>query len=290
MVTITRVQRTNPEAKEAILAEKEAAEARQRAIDAVGEAKQKAREAIEVRQRAVLATQQALEKEKEFDQVKRKAHLAAKELRKRALLLAEEALLKEKEAEQTAQKADLAVEDVKQQTILLLEEALAKDQQAAEAKKRAEQATEEACLKEAQATAEALKASLAAEEAGRRARAESEKARRDRELAKPGHTNAAPVCSSELIPPESKLLLMGPATLVFGPGTPGSKIAHLTNCLSENPDIRIVKVGGIAGKGSWIGLDLQRPLALYQVLYSLPFVYQLSKRDDVIQVTVREGA
>jgi hypothetical protein len=89
-----------------------------------------------------------------------------------------------------------------------------------------------------------------------------------------------------IVPADSRERLSGGITLVFGPGSDGTRIAQLLMNLGEYPGLRVAITRGLAGKGSWADLDLREPVALYQALYRLPWVKELARKGNQIQVTL----
>ncbi len=78
--------------------------------------------------------------------------------------------------------------------------------------------------------------------------------------------------------------LQGQITLRINPGAKSRSVSDLISLLSENPDIKIGTIGGISGEGSWIDLNVQKPLPLFQVLSSIPAIREVTKNGKDIHI------
>jgi hypothetical protein len=249
----------------------EAEQAKQKAVLAAKEDKQKAKEANEAKLRANLSVEEVKRKEKEAGNARARAEFAANE----ASLRGGEAEQKQKEAEEARLRAAIAVEEAKK-----------KEAEAGSAKLNAEFAADEARQKEKEAEEAKIRANLAAEETRRREKQEAKEARQVKESEKADTISQKVVPALNVIPPDSKDFVSGSIKLALSPGTRGSKIMRLTNSLSNYSEIQIVSEGYIAGKGSWVGLSIKKPLPLYQILYNLAVVQQVAVTGNELQITL----
>jgi hypothetical protein len=117
----------------------------------------------------------------------------------------------------------------------------------------------------------------------------TEEAKQPKKSEKAGRNGEKATSAANIIPQDNKELLSGAVTLMINPGVQSSKILYLTNSLCEKSDIHIFSTGGIAGKGSYVGLLIQKPVPLFQLLYNIAVVQQVTRKGNEIRITINNN-
>jgi hypothetical protein len=242
---------------------------------------------------------------------------AIEEAKRESMVVAKEARQKEKEAKAAKQKENSAVEQVKQKDVeareakqkaaLAGDEALRKEKEAEEAVHRVLAVAEEVRQKEKEAANAKLRAYLAAEAVRQRVKqarysksgaklisgqTQSREKKKVREGRQPEESGSAVTTPDEVSSCGKSSshndmdVLSGPVTLMINPAVISVNIMELISSLSENPDLQIVSMGGVAGRGSRIGLFIKRPMRLGQVFHEVADVQQVevARKGNEIQI------
>ncbi len=87
-------------------------------------------------------------------------------------------------------------------------------------------------------------------------------------------------------PSDDNELLDGDLTLWINPGATSSHIWQLKLELSRDVNVHIAAAGGVASSGSYLRLNIQKPVPFLETLRQIPLVREVSKEGYDIHVTL----